>query len=258
MKILLFYLNCIFFFRLQETTSDHLSPAAHPGIICESAIYEEDFSIITQFQWRSYVTNDFAKQATMDAVECPDKNEFCYINCTTMLPYQKLFMQKRFHSQLCWCHPNNVQSKLPSECYHPSGKSCTWWADCFGSRVNQVCKEPKFANFLHYMCNDIDKKISVLSGIGQKWSAAVKRCLQIRMAPVVTSPNNFTCSDFQEIGYYSHVNCYMHPHNGPSYCSLPLLDRLKLVYVGFQSWVDNPWNTFILTLQVLKESFLRC
>ena len=78
------------------------------------------------------------------------------------------------------------------------------------------------------------------------------------MTPVLTSPYQYTCKDFYEIGFYSHLNCFMWPYEGPSYCMLPIIDKLKMVYVGFESWKLDPWKTFLLTFDVFVEAILQC
>lgn len=124
-------------------------------------------------------------------------------------------------------------------CYHPTGKYCSWYKDCFEAIL--PCGNDGYA--LEYAlpyCNRYTENYNDFSHKGKIWVDATRHCLQQKLAPFLKK-KSYLCEQVKEYAFKSHVDCYVHPYgsDGPSYCNLSLGDKLLVANTIKGAFVDK-------------------
>ncbi|CAF4175813.1 unnamed protein product [Adineta steineri] len=138
------------------------------------------------------------------------------------------------------CRCNNVN--LPKYCKHPSGDDCDWYKNCLEKQHTCIDTIDSYSiDYGLYFCNRYNEFYANFSNTGQKWTDAVRKCLQEKLVSFL-QPCIF---DFDTRGYYacrrikkkafdSHESCYI----SAGVCELHPLQWWKIfvtVYPAFQS-----------------------
>ena len=123
------------------------------------------------------------------------------------------------------------QDNLPAECYNPTGQSCDWYRQCFEKLLPcEASSYPYAIGFAQHYCEEYGKMYNKFSSDGKRWIDAVRKCLQVKLVPLMRSSKPFTCKEIQNYAFKSHVPCYHTPDPSQtqiSFCHLPFRDWLR-------------------------------
>ncbi|CAF0743796.1 unnamed protein product [Adineta steineri] len=123
---------------------------------------------------------------------------------------------------------NTPLSTLPPACYRPDGTNCEWYKDCLEKKY--PCQDQPADYAMKYAtkyCELYTKNYNDFSATGQKWVDGVRKCLQIKMVPLISqSSSSNTCEKIKNEAFASHTPCYTDP-----YPDSPLI---SFCYLGFK------------------------
>eukprot|EP00118_Oscarella_pearsei_P015093 m.133262 g.133262 ORF g.133262 m.133262 type:complete len:192 (+) comp38121_c0_seq7:282-857(+) len=85
--------------------------------------------------------------------------------------------------------------------------------------------------FAQPACSAFVKALPLFSQEGREWVSAVKLCLILHLEDHLKDARN--CEDLWNIGFASHVPCYVQPSPNTSFCSLTVDDIVNLCAVVF-------------------------
>lgn len=207
-----------------------------------------------QYQWATCVTDSYIRQKSWDRHQCENQTDtYCYYEC----------MCESFDTctgptvnHVCACHPHDTagltrpQSTLPPRCFSPSGDQCSWYQDCLERR--HPCEGTDAAYAITYakkICDLYSDHYDRFSSDGKHWINAVRKCLQVQLVPMLRPWINPSCSDIKTTAFASHTKCYASPASGISYCSLGLLDNLRIFWTikgafisAFSDTLNGLWS----------------
>ena len=134
-------------------------------------------------------------------------------------------------------------------CRNPPGNDCNWYRNCL--EASHRCGSSGYAlKYADNFCKRYDSNLNGFSAYGKRWVGAVKRCLQQKLAPLLS--RSVSCSYIKQFAFESHVPCYTNPAPGLSFCSLPLLDYYDVIKTikgavlsEFKATVGGGWDTLI-------------
>ena len=93
--------------------------------------------------------------------------------------------------------------------------------------------QKSFVNF------NYNKKLKDFSSQGRKWVNAVRKCLQLKLVPVVDTTRDKTCAELKSAAFETHTPCYLKPDSSsPSYCDLSIKDQLTVFWTIKSAFVD--------------------
>lgn len=200
-----------------------------------------------QYQWATCLTDAYIKQKSRHQHLCVDRSaKYCWYQC--MLEVHN----KEFGSvtQDCSCKdagsttPNPftglLTTPLPRGCNSPSGDSCDWYGNCLERKYPCENDSNAYAiRFAERFCRLYDERYSSFSATGQKWVNAVRKCLQVELAPLLRSFSKPTCQKIREEAFASHTPCYLYPDkDAPSVCDLSCFDFFKIFFTIKESFVE--------------------
>jgi len=120
-----------------------------------------------------------------------------------------------------------LSAKCEQACVNPAGKDCSWYLNCL--EKNNRCGRNGYAvKYAYHYCRRYETNSKSFSPYGQQWILAVKRCLQRKLVPLHTMIPKPTCSYIKKYAFDTHVDCYVRPGLGTSFCKLPLADYLDV------------------------------
>ena len=136
------------------------------------------------------------------------------------------------------------QGNLPAKCYNPSGDTCDWYSQCFEKRFPCQHTSHSYAiDFAEHYCEKYGKMYNKFSSDGKKWIDAVRKCLQVKLVPLMKSSKAITCEEIKTYGFKTHVPCYQTPDPSQaqiSFCNLPFRDWLRAAYTIKTSFIKVP------------------
>ena len=192
-------------------------------------------------QWGVCVSNKYIKEFSHGKYHCRDNSAtYCYYQC--MLELHGL--DSGTVSEDCACQPGAGTTPsttfLPSWCYSPSGEKCSWYTDCLEQRY--PCKDTEASYAVAYaqkFCDLYTDHYSHFSWKGQKWVDSVRKCLQVKLVPILRPYRTQTCQQIKDTAFASHSGCYVHPEDGMSFCDLNLRDKFFVFWTIKSAFVDT-------------------
>jgi len=164
----------------------------------------------------------------------------------------------------CVCNPNerttpasSTLPPIPDWCYSPDGQQCNWYRDCL--EIRHPCEGTEKAYALRYaehFCNLYTEHSSQFSANGQKCIDGVRKCLQVKLVPILRIWNDeITCKKIKDIAFDSHDVCYTNPGYGaPSICDLEKQDWCRVFWTMKGSLLST--STSMLSLSgIIKVAF---
>lgn len=146
-----------------------------------------------------------------------------------------------------------------SDCQNPNGDSCDWYKNCL--EEYKPCGNDGYAiKYADHFCRRYEANYNDFSSEGQLWVNAVKKCLQKKLAPYLSSSDS--CSKLKEIAFKSHVPCYIDPTGtgSPSFCNLSFWDRVQVFdsikgafLSEIQATAGGGWDTMIKCFKMWKK-----
>ena len=138
----------------------------------------------------------------------------------------------------CKCSPYDPvpteSVPLPSWCYSPDGKNCSWYRECLNKTYSQCENDDDDygIRFAEKFCKLYNESNSTFSSQGQRWIDAVRKCLQLQLVPLLDRTRDKTCAELKSTASESPDSpCYLNPDKSSlSYCDLSLGDRLRVFW----------------------------
>ena len=186
------------------------------------------------YQWATCRTDTYIQTKSNNKHQCIDRTRiYCYYQCMLDV-YIKNFGNILPH---CKCSPYDAvpteSVTLPAWCYSPDGKTCNWYRQCLNKAYPQ-CEndDDDYAiKFAEKFCKLYDESYSEFSSQGQRWIDAVRKCLQLKLVPLVDRTRDKSCADLKSTAFGSHTPCYLNPDQSSlSYCDLSLADQGKVFW----------------------------
>ena len=220
--------------------SIHFGPAGVTGCVQISRYNNE-------YQWATCLTDAYIKQKSRHQHLCIDRfATYCWYQCMLEV-HNKEFGPV---TQDCSCKdagsttPNPftglLTTPLPPGCYSPSGDSCDWYRNCLEKKY--PCEDTSNAYAIRYaerFCRLYNERYSSFSAAGQKWVNAVRKCLQVNLAPLLRPWFKPTCQEIRDKAFASHTPCYLYPDkDAPSVCDLSCFDFFKIFFTIKGSFVE--------------------
>lgn len=151
----------------------------------------------------------------------------------------------------CSCNPSSftthTNNSLPAECYSSSGDSCGWYRNCL--EQEHPCEATSNAYAIRYaetFCKLYDKRYTLFNADGRKWVDAVRKCLQVALAPLLRPWKHPSCKEVRETAFASHTPCYLTPDkDAPSICDLDCSEYFQIFWTikGSFSALDTAWES---------------
>jgi len=134
----------------------------------------------------------------------------------------------------CLCTAGSVvnPSPLPPDCLSPSGTDCTWYSRCLAVQYQCDGQAGYALGYGEKFCKIYEQKLQDFSADGQIWVGAVRKCLQVQLAPVLRfcSQPAYTCDQVKQFAFSTHAKCYLDPYQGLSVCNLTCYDLLEIFF----------------------------
>lgn len=211
-------------------------------------------------QWATCLSNDYirAKSHGRDKhYECvSNSTAFCWFQCMCET-YGKCEGGEVYGDCVCDSDDKfdttmSSQLALPSWCFSPDGKMCSWYRECLQELY--PCKEHDAENSVTYakaFCELYSKHQTELNPTGQRWVDVVRSCLQIELVPIFRPWATGACDRIKTQAFASHGKCYGAQTTNVSFCSLNLHDQLTIFWTvkgafsdGFVEPVNSLWDMF--------------
>jgi hypothetical protein len=159
----------------------------------------------------------------------------------------------------CKCSPTGppptVKVPLPAWCYSPDGRNCSWYRDCL-NKAYPKCEddEDDYAiKFAEKFCQLYNESYKEFSPEGKKWVDAVRKCLQVKLVPLIDRFRVKTCKDLKSTAFKTHSPCYLNPdQTSLSYCRLSNEDKDTVFWTIKSSILKAFWPTLKGLLDVRK------
>ena len=196
----------------------------------------------SDYQWATCRTNIYIQTKSNSRHICTYRYAtYCYYQCMIDV-YGKNDGDILPH---CKCSPADPQPTdpipLPAWCHSPDGTSCSWYRECL-SKAYPQCKDDDDEYAIKYaekFCKLYDKNLKDFSTQGKNWVNAVRKCLQLKLVPVIDATRQKTCTELKSAAFETHTPCYLKPDSSaPSYCDLSIGDRLRVFWTIKSAFVD--------------------
>ena len=199
----------------------------------------DDYS---DYQWATCRSNTYIKTKS-------NYRHICIVHFVTYCYYQCMIdvYNKEDGDVLpyCKCSPDSPlpteSTSLPAWCHSPDGTSCTWYRECL-SKAYPQCKDDDDEYAIQYaekFCKLYSKNLKDFSSQGRKWVNAVRKCLQLKLVPVIDTTRDKTCAELKSAAFETHTPCYLKPDSSsPSYCDLSIKDQLTVFWTIKSAFVD--------------------
>jgi hypothetical protein len=208
------------------------------------------------YQWATCRTNTYVKTTSKGRHKCADSTtDYCYYQC--MLDVYGRGNGVVFSQ--CKCSPTGppptVKVPLPAWCYSPDGRSCSWYRDCL-NKAYPKCEDDKddyAIKFSEKFCQLYNESYKEFSPEGKKWVDAVRKCLQVKLVPLIDRFRVKTCKDLKSTAFKTHSPCYLNPdQTSLSYCRLSNEDKDTVFWTIKSSILKAFWPTLKGLLDVRK------
>ena len=196
----------------------------------------------SDYQWGTCRTNVYVKTKSNGNHYCLDVSAtYCYYQCMidvydkedgVVLPY-------------CKCSPDGPlpteSISLPAWCHSPDGTTCTWYRECL-SKAYPQCNDDDDEYAIQYaekFCTLYDKNLKDFSSQGRKWVNAARKCLQLKLVPLIDPTRDKTCAELKSAAFETHTPCYLNPDSSSlSYCDLSIGEQLTVFWTIKSAFVD--------------------
>ena len=190
----------------------------------------------TDYQWATCRRDSYLKSTTGGRHYCRNQNHnYCLYQC--ML--EKYSRNSGVVLRSCLCKsasfskptttpPVIVPLPLPSWCYSQNGTECKWYKECLNKAYPACEIENRYSiNFAETFCELSDQNLTGFSSQGKQWLNAARRCLQSKLLPFIRRTSVPSCIYLRAKSIDEYTQCRLNPGQSlPSYCSLPVKDRL--------------------------------
>ena len=217
-----------------ETCNIWFGPAGYTNCV--------KFDDYSDYQWATCRTKVYIKRKSNYRHVCElSFATYCYYQCMidvydkedgVVLPY-------------CKCSPDGAlpteSISLPAWCHSANGTSCTWYSECL-SKAYPQCKDDDDEYAIQYaekFCKLYDKNLKDFSSQGRNWVNAVRKCLQLKLVPVIDTIRDKNCAELKSVAFKTHTPCYLNPDSSSlSYCNLSIGDQLTVFWTIKSAFVD--------------------
>ncbi|XP_028396530.1 uncharacterized protein LOC114520463 [Dendronephthya gigantea] len=211
------------------------------------------------YQWTICRTDRYIKAKSYGRHRCADQTRtYCHYQC--MLDVHEKNNGAVFSD--CKCSPSAPPPtegiKLPSWCYSPDGTSCNWYRECL-NKAYPACEggEDDYAiGFADKFCNLYKKSYKDFSQKAQRWVDAVRKCLQLKLVPLVDKTQEKTCAELKSVAFETHTPCYLNPldDSSLSFCDLSYTDRWTVFWTIKSAFTD----AFSSSLKGMRDMIAGC
>ena len=216
------------------------------------------FSRYSDYQWSICRTDAYLKTKSKNNHQCEDRSRiYCYYQCMLDV-YDKNDGDILPH---CKCSPGDPvpteSVPLPAWCHSPDGSSCNWYRECL-NKAYPSCEndDDDYAiKFAEKFCKLYDESYSKFSPYGQQWVNAVRKCLQVKLVPLVDKTYVKTCAELKSTAFESHNPCYLNPDESSlTYCDLSDEDKNTV----FWTIKSSIYTAFFPTLKGFLDVRNKC
>ncbi|XP_045175878.1 uncharacterized protein LOC123536618 [Mercenaria mercenaria] len=203
-------------------------------------------------QWATCLTDQYIQTYSKGKHICMFHATYCWYQC--MLEVHNIEDGPVYNDCACGpdappnvtTQPTVVTPAIPDWCFSPSGTECSWYRNCLEKRY--PCKEEGNSYAIDYaekFCNLYQIHYSEFNYKGQQWIDAVRKCLQVKLVPILRPFVKATCEGIKQTAFDSHPGCYLHPDEGkPSICD-----------IGFANWARVFWTVKSAVIQDARATF---
>ena len=106
---------------------------------------------------------------------------------------------------------SSSKTPLPPSCYSPIDSDCEQYHNCLERRFPYVGTSADYAmKYVTHFCSAYSRNYGQFSPLGKTWVDAVRKCLQVSLAPLLRECNsNIACEFIQDRAFKSHDCCYL-------------------------------------------------
>ncbi|XP_028396529.1 uncharacterized protein LOC114520462 [Dendronephthya gigantea] len=212
------------------------------------------------YQWATCRTDNYVRTKSNGRHACIDRTRtYCYYQC--MIDVYDRSSGDVFLN--CKCSPFDPKPtqrvKLPDWCYSPDGTNCNWYSNCL-KKAYPYCENDKDDYSIMYtekFCRLYDDQYDKFSQKGAQWINAVRKCIQLKLVPLVDKTRVRTCSDLKYTAFKTHSPCYTNPENSQSssisYCNLSPQDRNVVFWTIKSAFRAAYWPSLKGLLDVRRD-----
>ena len=178
-----------------------------------------------QYQWATCLTDVYIRTKSNQQYKCRLGGPVCWYQCMVELYDADQGTVK----DGCRCSPGDqapTTDRLPTECYSPNGRDCSWYHNCL--KMRYPCEGTNDGYAIEYaekFWNLYSDNYNDFSAKGKAWIDGVRKCLQVALVPSLRPWVSKTCGDSLIEAFDSHPGCYINPGSGVTgICELPCLD----------------------------------
>ena len=218
----------------------HYGPAGQTNCVLLRPYYQE-------YQCATCLTNSYIQLKSARRDQCRDTTAtYCWYQCQI-----ELFGNDAGEvNEKCRCKagemPSSSKTPLPTTCYSPSGTDCEWYQDCLERRFPCVGTSADYAmKYAAHFCAAYSRNYNQFSSLGKIWVDAVRKCLQVSLAPLLRECNSgITCEFIQDTAFKSHDCCYLAgaactPRGTPSICDISFFDWITVFMTIKDSFIQS-------------------
>ena len=200
------------------------------------------FDVYSDYQWATCRSNIYIRTKSNFRHACIySLATYCYYQCMLDV-YGK---EDGYVLPYCKCSPSKPQPTdpipLPAWCHSPNGASCSWYRECL-SKAYPQCNDDDDEYAIKYaekFCKLYDENLKDFSTQGKNWVNAVRKCLQLKLVPVIDTTRQKTCTELKSAAFETHTPCYLNPaSSAPSYCDLSIGDQWTVFWTIKSAFVD--------------------
>jgi len=207
---------------ISSSCNSDVGPAGDSDCFLDSPSY-------SQYQCGTCLSNQYIQQKSSGKLRCRNSTSvFCYYQC--MLEVHGRDSGQVYDDCLCAAGSVVKPSRLSPDCLSPNGTDCTWYRRCLAVQYPCAGQAAYALDYGEHFCKIYEKNLKLFSADGQKWIGAVRKCLQVQLAPVLRfcSQPPYTCDQVKQRAFDTHTPCYLKPYQGLSLCNLTCHDFLQI------------------------------
>ena len=217
------------FQSIVHACNKNYGPAGQTQCVLLAPYYQE-------YQCATCLTDAYVQLKTGGKHYCRDRAAtYCWYQCQIEL----FGNDKGIVNEKCRCKagetPSSSKTPLPSSCYSPTGSDCEWYHDCLERRFPCAGTSADYAmKYATHFCSAYNRNYYQFSSLGRIWVDAVRKCLQVSLAPLLRECNSdITCEFIQDTAFKSHDCCYLGgtectPRGTPSICDVSVNDWITV------------------------------
>ena len=189
-----------------------------------------------EYQCATCLTNTYIQLKSGGRHGCRDPTaKYCWYQCQL----EMFENDEGVVNEMCKCKadetPSSSKTPLPSSCYSPTGSDCEWYHDCLERRFPCVGTSADYAvKYATHFCSAYSRNYDQFSSLGRKWVDAVRKCLQVSLAPLLREcSSGITCEFILDTAFKSDDCCYLGgaectPRGTPSMCDVSVNDWITV------------------------------